>query len=83
MIDYSGWKRGGGPSEVLIAMAAKQLTLDEALAAGAASVEGELAAARALCEAFDITMLGAALREDGAADRAAAGPPAAERAAAS
>ena len=60
------------PAEVLLAAAAKPLTLDEALAAGTATVEGELAAARALFEALDMTMLGAALGEDEPAGRAAA-----------
>ena len=59
-------------AELLLALAAKHLTLDEALATGAVAVEGELEAARSLFEALDITMLGAALREDEPADTAAA-----------
>ena len=60
-------------AELLLALAAKHLTFDEALAtgAGAVAVEGELDAARSLFEAFDITMLGAALREDEPAEAAA------------
>ena len=58
--------------ELLIALAAKHLTIDEALATGAVAVDGELEAARSLFEEFDITMLGAALREDEPAEAAAA-----------
>ena len=59
-------------AELLIALAAKHLTIDEALATGAVAVDGELEAARSLFEEFDITMLGAALREDEPAEAAAA-----------
>ena len=59
-------------AELLIALAAKHLTIDEALATGTVAVDGELEAARSLFEEFDITMLGAALREDEPAEAAAA-----------
>ncbi|MDA1061561.1 MAG: winged helix-turn-helix transcriptional regulator [Chloroflexi bacterium] len=59
------------PAEVLLAAAAKQLTLDEAIAAGAVTVEGDLGAARALFETLDITMVGAALDQRRPAESAA------------